>query len=374
MSLVGYRQAGARPEVSVVIPTWEGSAAWLEPCLAAVAAQELAAAAEVLVVLDGPAPSADAIVARVLPAARRLRRAERKGFAASATAGLLASRGALVALLNDDAVPGPDWLAALLSAAERSPDVGSFASRVTRLDDPSTIDSAGHGLTRWGEPFAIGAGCPDGPTWDVERPVFGAPASAAAYRRELILDCGGFDRAMGAYLEDVELSLRAQLLGFPCLYVPTARVAHRGSASYGVGGEVARLVARNRIRLLLRTVPRDVLGPAAPAVPISVAASLLREAVRGDGPAAVSGLLEGLRQARGALSDRPVALGGRRVDPRWIRDILVDSEQRLSELGEGGSSWRRVRSALARGLSAWVDRRTPASVKCPGLTPPHTAD
>ena len=355
MTLAGHRRPPRRPAVSVVIPTWEGGARWLEECLAALAAQELDAAPEVLLVLDGPAPSAEQIAGRVLPAARRLARPVRKGFAAAATAGLLASRGALVALLNDDAIPEPGWLAALLAAAARCPDAGSFASRVVRLDDPRIIDSAGHGLTRWGEPFAIGQGLPDGPAFEVERPVFGAPASAAAYRRELILDCGGFDQTMEAYLEDVEYSLRAQLLGFPCLYVPAARLRHRGSASYGGDGRVARLVARNRIRLLLRSMPRDVLRAAGPTIPVAIAASLLREGLRGAGPAVLAGTLEGLRGAREALGGRATALGGRRVDDAWIRDVLADSERRLVELGSGGSRWRRARAVLARSLGAWID-------------------
>ena len=374
MSLAGHRRPGDRPAISVVIPTWEGSAPWLQECLAGVADQALEEAPEVVLVLDGPAPTVEEIAARVLPVARRLRRPERKGFAAAASAGLLSSRGRLVALLNDDAVPEPGWLAALLDASRRDPDAGSFASRVVQRDDPALIDSAGHGLTRWGEPFAIGQGQPDGPAFDVERRVFGAPASASAWRRELILDCGGFDRGMEAYLEDVEHSLRAQLMGFPCLYVPSARVAHRGGASYGVGGEVARRVARNRVRLLLRSMPRDVLGPAAPAIPISFAAALFREALRGDGSASLSGLVEGLRQARPALSERPLALGGRRVEPGWICETLVDSERRLVELGEGGSPWRRARSILARALTNWIDRRTPPSVKCKSLTPMKTAE
>ena len=355
MSLRGHRRAGTRPAVSVVVPTWEGGAGWLGDCLAALAAQELDSVPEILLVLDGPSPSAERIAARVLPAARRLPRPVREGFAAAANAGLRASRGGLVALLNDDAAPEPGWLAALLEAANREPDAGSFASRALRHEEPDTIDSAGHGLTRWGEPFAIGQGLPDGPAFDEQRWVFGAPASASAWRRQLLLDCGGFDPGMEAYLEDVEHSLRAQLLGFPCLYVPTARVRHRGGASYG--DRVARLVARNRVRLLLRAMPREVLSAAAPAIPLALLASLLREAARGDGSASLQGLVEGLRGARAALAERPQALGGRRVDERWIADVLRGSERRLVELGQGGGAWRRGGAGVGGGVGAWVDRR-----------------
>ena len=86
-------------------------------------------------------------------------------------------------VLNDDARLEAGWVEAMLSAAERHPNAGSFASRIVREDAPQTIDSAGHGLTRWGEAFAIGEGLPDGPNFDEEQEVFGAPATAAVLRR-----------------------------------------------------------------------------------------------------------------------------------------------------------------------------------------------
>jgi len=363
----GETFASSRPRASVVVPTHEGAVEWLGECLAGIRAQ-VDVVPEIVVVLDGPAPTAANIARSVLPAARQLHLRENRGFAVAASAGLRAARGGLVALLNDDAVPDPGWLAALLDAADRDPDAGSFASRVLQADDPRTIDSAGHGLTRWGEPFAIGHGSADGPEFAVERRVFGAPACASAYRSELIRDCRGFDATMEAYLEDVDLSLRAQALGFPCLYVPAARVVHRGSATYGWGrgnGRAERLHARNRWRLFARSMPRATLRAAAPAFAVSVLSDLAIRAARGDHPVpALRGTLEGLQGLRDAAAGRGGALGARRVDDAWIGDILRDSEARLLELADGpASTARRGRAALARALAAWVDRRERAHAR-----------
>ena len=347
-----------RPLLSVVVPTWQGAAPWLEECLSGIAAQRTHRP-QVVVVFDGPAPSCQEITRRVLPGARQLPFKEQRGFAAAASAGLRAARGHLVAILNDDAVPQPDWLEAMAAAAERHPDAGSFASRVLRADDPSIIDSAGHGLTRWGESFSIGQGAPDGPTFHEERSVFGAPACAAVYRWELLRDCGAFDPAFEAYLEDVDLSLRAQLLGFPCVYVPAARVFHRGSASYGWGrgaGHAERLIARNRVRLLLKSMPRNTLRAALLPAVVAVGVELGWRAATLQQPVAnAAGLAAGIRGARAALGARGAALGGRRVDDGAIGRVLKGSEQRLQELdGTGG---RALRRRLAAGLGRWIDRR-----------------
>jgi GT2 family glycosyltransferase len=350
-----------------VVPTHEGAVDWLPECLAGLREQR-DVVPEIIVVLDGPAPIAAETARSIVPAARQLHLRENRGFAVAATAGLRAARGGLVALLNDDAVPDPGWLAALLEAADRTPDAGSFASRVVQTAAPRLIDSAGHGLTRWGEPFAIGHGLPDGPPFAEERWVFGAPACASAYRAELIRDCGGFDAAMEAYLEDVDLSLRAQAFGFPCLYVPSARVVHRGSATYGWGsgsGRAERLHARNRLRLFARSMPRSVLRAGAPALAVSVAVDLAFRVARGDHPVPVlRGTIEGVQGLKAAAAGRPAALGARRVDDAWIGDILRDSEARLLELADGPSSGsRRARVALARALMAWVDRRERAQAR-----------
>jgi GT2 family glycosyltransferase len=334
-------------KLAVVVPTWSGSAEWLPECLEALDRQTVHA--QIVVVIDGVADDIEAMVRRTLSGARVIRRRERGGFAVAASAGLRACSADLIALLNDDAVPDPDWLAALRDGAARHPDAGSFASRVVRRDDPSVLDSAGHGLTRWGEPFAIGNGAPAGAPYDEEREVFGAPAAASAYRFELIRDCGVFDPNMGAYLEDVDLSLRAQLMGFPCVYLPTARVQHRGSASYG--NQSSHRVAHNRWRLMARSMPRNLIRAGAVAAVLSAFAEGLRH------PETLPALAAGLRDSRAALGDRGGTLGARRVSDDALRQVLRGSEADLLRLCSSGGPARRARGLLARTLAASVDAR-----------------
>ena len=357
-SLKGLRFPDQRPRFSVVIPTHQGSRPWLGECLDAVA-RLTGPAPEVIVVIDGPAPEISALIRTHLPAARQLRLANNRGFAHAANAGLRSARGELVALLNDDTKVESGWLDAMELAARTHLDAGSFASRVLQLENPEVIDSAGHGLCRWGEAFEIGAGARDGSSFDRDRWVFGAPASACVYRQELLADCGGFDGNMEAYLEDVELSLRAQLLGYPCLYVANARALHRGSSSYGTRvTQRAHLLARNRIRLLLRSMPQETLRSSSGAIAASVLAGLGKQLLSGPAPlAAALGTIAGIQDAEVTLAERAQALGRRRVDEEWMRAVLRNSEDRLLELTQHPEAGhlRRSRATLTRSLRTLVD-------------------
>jgi GT2 family glycosyltransferase len=371
----GYKHAGSSPAFSLVIPTHEGSTDWLTACLRSVVAQEDPTVLELLVVLDGPAPEAEKIVREVAPAARVLPLKRKRGFAGAAGEGLRTARGGLVGVLNDDARLDTGWVGAMIAAAEENPDAGSFASRVLREDEPGTIDSAGHGLTRWGEAFAIGAGASDGAPFDTPREVFGAPATAAVFRRELLLDVGGLDPTMEAYLEDVDLSLRAQVLGFPCLYVPTARAWHRGSASYGWGtsgsGRAEWLLARNRIHLLCKSMPRGPLLAAGPAVVLSILADLGHRSLTARHPlASLRGSIEGLRGLGTSLGARGAALGGMRIGEERLSAVLRAAELDLVAIGSGSQSgrWSASRARLSRLLTAWVDAREGRPVRSSSST------
>jgi GT2 family glycosyltransferase len=92
------------------------------------------------------------------------------------------------------------------------------------------LDSAGDCYDRKGLPTKRGHGLPIG-TYPIPEPVLGASAGAAFYRRELFERIGLFDEGYAMYLEDVDLSLRAQLQGYPCMYLPNAIVFHIEAAS-----------------------------------------------------------------------------------------------------------------------------------------------
>jgi GT2 family glycosyltransferase len=87
--------------------------------------------------------------------------------------------------------------------------------------------------------------------------VFGASGVAPAYRREMLDDIGLFDAAFKSYCEDIDLSWRAQLAGYRCVYAPRAVLYHKVSAT-GKGTIRSFYVARNTIWTLVKNLPLSV--------------------------------------------------------------------------------------------------------------------
>jgi GT2 family glycosyltransferase len=105
-----------------------------------------------------------------------------------------------------------------------------------------------------------GEGRRDGPAYAVLAYVFGACAGAALYRRDMLDDVGLLDEDFFIYDDDVDLSFRAQLRGYRCLYVPTAVVYHHGRGAQGLtNARAVYLSRRNTFSVLVKDMPAPLL-------------------------------------------------------------------------------------------------------------------
>ena len=156
---------------------------------------------------------------------------ENVGFAAANNVAIGKSANVdWVALLNPDAFPEPRWLEELLHAAAQQPEYSFFASRIVMASDPDALDAAGDALHVSGVAWQRGHGEPaSSALFPCE--VFSASAAAALYRRDALVDVGGFDNRFFCYYEDTDLGFRLRLAGHRCWYVPGAVVRHVGSAT-----------------------------------------------------------------------------------------------------------------------------------------------
>ncbi|MGH9341403.1 MAG: glycosyltransferase family 2 protein [Acidobacteriota bacterium] len=213
--------------LTVIIPTWN-QRELLRRCLQSLQAQTVSCS--VLVVDNGSVDSTHEMVCREFTECVYLELGGNLGFAKAVNAGIRQTKSPYVALLNNDTEADRRWVEAGLKALEAYPDYWLFASRMIDYTDRDQLDSAGDCYSRTGLPYKRGLGEPPAHFPDDE-PVMGASAGAAFYRRELFDRIGLFDERYFMYLEDVDLSLRAQLAGLPCLYLAEARVYHLEAAS-----------------------------------------------------------------------------------------------------------------------------------------------
>ena len=241
----------------MVIVNWN-QRAFLRACLTSLARQT--GVDFETIVVDNGSRDGSAELAEAEFGAQVIRNPGNRGFCAANNQGIAAARGDFVALLNNDAEAEPGWLAALLRACTRSPEIGMAASKVLVWEDPRRIDKVGHLIYPDGQNRGRGSGALDTGQYGREEEVLWPDGCAAMYRKEMLDRIGGFDEDFFAYGDDAELGLRARIAGWKCIYTPEAVVRHhRGSTLGKDSAWRLELIERNRLLLAFKLFPWSLL-------------------------------------------------------------------------------------------------------------------
>ncbi len=246
----------ARPEVSVIVPTYRDGDV-LAACLDALARQTFPRERfEVLVVDNGPTPPAPG---PARPGVRWLHEPTPGSYAARNRA-LAEARGALLAFTDADCVPAPDWVEAGIEAFAAEAGLARLAGHVE--------------VTVRGR---VGAAALHERAFGFRQDRLAQRGTAVTAnmwaRREVFDAVGPFDASLRSG-GDVAWGWAAQAAGFPVRYAPAVRVAHpsrervadlAAKARRVYGGEFARrypastprsLVLLHGLRLLKPPVRR----------------------------------------------------------------------------------------------------------------------
>jgi GT2 family glycosyltransferase len=210
------------PEISVIVPHLNQPAA-LGACLAALAAQDLAAERfEVIVVDNGSAALPEDVVAEAVAGGAGVRLALEPvpGPGPARNRGAALARGAILAFTDADCLPDPGWLTALAAGFAAAPGVGV-------LGGPVEIFAADPAAPRPAECFDILYGMPQ--QRQIRRQGFAATANLAV-RAGVFAAVGPF--AGIAFAEDLDWGRRAGALGWPVRYLPGAVVRHPARPSF----------------------------------------------------------------------------------------------------------------------------------------------
>jgi GT2 family glycosyltransferase len=210
------------PAASVIIVTYNARE-FVGDCLAALAAQTFNDFETVVVDNASPDGTADHLRDHS-PPIKVIAAQTNGGYGAGNNLGAAHARGEILVFLNPDAVPNPYWLANLINAM-RGHGRQFATSKIVLQSDPQRLNSGGNQIHYLGLSFCRGLNAPAS-CYALPELVTGASGAACAITRTLFTRVGGFDPTFFLYHDDVDLSLRALLAGEPCLYVPTAVVAH----------------------------------------------------------------------------------------------------------------------------------------------------
>ena len=226
------------PRVSAIVVTFN-SRTYLERCLASVVH-----AVDEAVVVDSASSdgSADA-VRELFPSARVVELGENRGFGAAMNAGVDATEGDYVLLLNPDAWAMEGAVATLVDVAERDPKVAVVGPRLT--NPVGTLQRSVRGFPtpwrlateyfflRWLAPRSrtlnafYGAGFDHRSQTDVEFLV----GAVLLVRRSMFDEVGGFDPEFFMFNEEVDLCYRLARAGRRIVFCPDAEFVHVGGAS-----------------------------------------------------------------------------------------------------------------------------------------------
>jgi GT2 family glycosyltransferase len=205
---VGYPIARS---VSIIIPTFNG-ATRIGSCLDALLRQTAGDDAEIIVVNDGSTDNTAEVVESY--SGVRLITQVNAGPAAARNRGASEARGTIILFTDDDCVPMPGWLEAMLEPFEDADVVGAkgvyrtrqktLVARFVQIDyeDRYRLMSA-HDSIDFIDTYS------------------------AAFRRDRFLEMTGYDTSFPvACAEDIELSYRMSARGWKMKFVPNAVVYH----------------------------------------------------------------------------------------------------------------------------------------------------
>jgi GT2 family glycosyltransferase len=217
-----------RADVSVVIPSLRGGPGLVDLVRSL---SEEASDAEFLIGDNGlPGDTVEAL--RWL-GAQVVRFGRNVGFAAAVNGAASRAEGEALVVLNDDIVPRPGLIEALVAPLGRAE---MAAGVLLQAERPDTIESAGIVVDALLGPHDYLYGEPVSRLGEAPAPPLGPCGAAGAFVRASFDAVGGFDEGLFAYCEDVDLALRLRAAGARCALAAGALAVHAGSGTLRPGG------------------------------------------------------------------------------------------------------------------------------------------
>lgn len=182
-----------------------------------------------VIVVNGPSTDhTQDVIDAWLPAVRTARCGV-ANLSVSRNIGICMARGDIVAFIDDDAIPEPEWLEQLARAYD-SPDVGAAGGLVFdqtgysyqyEYSSANRLANANWRLTRPADHLAYPGA--------FEFPYL--QGTNASFRRSALLEVGGFDEEIEYYLDETELCCRLVDAGYLVRQLPNAYVHHKFAPS-----------------------------------------------------------------------------------------------------------------------------------------------
>jgi GT2 family glycosyltransferase len=240
------------PRSSLIIPL-HNHAGLTERCLQSLGGGDF----EIIVVDDASTDSTPSLLAGFGNRIKSVVHAINQGFATSCNHGAAVASGEFLVFLNNDTIPQPGWLEALVQYADEHPEVSVVGSKMIYPD--KTIQHAGVVICQDRYPRHIYTGFPaDHPAVNKSRSFQVVTGACMLVRCSAFGRASGFDAAFRNGFEDVDFCLRLRHTGHQIHYCANSVVQHLESVSAGRFRHAGNNVALYRERWFERVKPDDM--------------------------------------------------------------------------------------------------------------------
>jgi len=245
--------------VAVVILNWNGRS-WLERFLPSVL--QHSGTAEIIVADNGSTDGSIDRLTTTHPTVRSIELGANHGFAGGYNAALSHVKADRYVLLNSDVEVTAGWLDNLNDYMDRHPEMAACQPKVLSHRTPEQFEHAGAAggfIDRNGYPFCRGRIFEiteeDKGQYDDEREVFWATGACLMIRADAFHAAHGFDAALFAHMEEIDLCWRLRRMGWHIGYTSRATVYHVGGGSLGYGSpQKTYLNFRNSLIVLTKNL------------------------------------------------------------------------------------------------------------------------
>lgn len=248
-----------------------------------------------------------------------------QGFSKAVNIGINATKEKLIFLINDDAMIYNTFeIRQIEDLFEKHEDIFSLSCKMISYDFPTLIDDAGDMYTILGWQFKRGNGLPK-ELYDKPCEIISSCGGAAIYNKKILDEIGYFDEDFFAYLEDVDLGLRALMRGYKNLYYPYISVLHVGSATTGgkYNDITIRLTARNSVYVIYKNLPLPLLIINFPFILLGYLIKFIFFAKKRKGKIYISGVLEGLKNLPKFKEKRKENMRKKKISNMKLEWILI---------------------------------------------------
>jgi len=220
---------------------------------------------EVIVVDNGSSRDEAALLKQRYPTIKTIRLSQNMGFAGGNNAGIKASSGKYLFLINNDTILPKHNFDSLIDRLSSSASIGMVCPKICFAFDDNKIQFAGYTpLSKITvRNHAIGFGETDHGQHDTAHPTPYAHGAAMMVKREAIEKAGLMPECYFLYYEELDWSVRLRDAGYDIWYEPSFTIYHKESRSTGGTDSPLKTfyISRNRLLFAKRNI-KGIIKPA----------------------------------------------------------------------------------------------------------------